>query len=166
MCKFLQNRPPYRKPFLTGRGRNQGPARSPRNNGWAATPMEANFLDSARELSQAQFFDQGSGRPGSLVFYDSGSPGGKVRPVANGLLQSEGIVEFGPVGHGPLEVPLLESSRQLNPASFLTQNPPQSLLTLGMQKVEPALGMNHEDRVMAKSSYRLKDEDDFPPLSF
>ncbi|KAL6982233.1 hypothetical protein U1Q18_050740, partial [Sarracenia purpurea var. burkii] len=160
------NRPPYRKPFLTGRGRNQGPARSPRNNGWAATPMEANFLDSARELSQAQFFDQGSGRPGSLVFYDSGSPGGKVRPVANGLLQSEGIVEFGPVGHGPLEVPLLESSRQLNPASFLTQNPPQSLLTLGMQKVEPALGMNHEDRVMAKSSYRLKDEDDFPPLSF
>ncbi|KAF5953556.1 hypothetical protein HYC85_006412 [Camellia sinensis] len=116
------NRPPYQN-TSTGRGRNQGPVRSPRNNGQAVTPMETNLLDrSSRELSQTQFSDQGYGKSGSSDSYECGSPGGTVYPDINSLLlQSDGVIEFGSAGHVPLAVTLPECSRQLNPASLLPQ---------------------------------------------
>ncbi|CAL5388957.1 unnamed protein product [Camellia sinensis] len=159
------NRPPYQN-ASTGRGRNEGPVRSPRNNGQAVTPMETNLLDrSSRELSHTQFSDQGYGKSGSSDSYECDSPGGTVYPDINSLLlQSDGVIEFGSAGHVPLAVTLPECSRQLNPASLLPQTSTQSLPTTGMQKSKLALRMN-QDRVTAKSLYRLKDEDDFPPLS-
>ena len=151
------------------------------------TPMEAKLLDrNSRDLSPAQLSDQGSGKLGLSDFYESGSPRGKACPDANGLLvQPEGLVEFGSVGHVPLEVPL----------PLLVQTSNQSLPTLGMQKSKPVPGVNHDRypnfvickqflssvalwltflgfplflvfscRVTGKSSYLLKDEDDFPHL--
>uniref|UniRef100_A0A5B6Z1Q5 Polymerase nucleotidyl transferase domain-containing protein n=1 Tax=Davidia involucrata TaxID=16924 RepID=A0A5B6Z1Q5_DAVIN len=160
------NRPPYQKP-LTSRGRNQAPVRSPRNNGRAVTPVDANLLEkSSRELSQAQFpVDQGGGKPGSSDIYQSGSPGALVLPNVNGLtLQSDGPEEFGLGRQVPIGSPLLESSRQPNPASSLTQSSSQGLPIPGIERLKPVLGMN-QDRVTVQSSYHLKDEDDFPPLS-
>ncbi|KAL7169501.1 hypothetical protein ACSBR2_034520 [Camellia fascicularis] len=147
------NRPPYQNPS-TGRGRNQGPVRSPRNSGRAATPTEANLLDRrSRELSsQAQFSDQVNGTLGSSDYCDSGSPSGKVPPDVNGF------------GHVPSGVPSPERTGQLNSAYMLTQTSTQSLPTPGMQKSQPVPGMN-QDRVLSKSSYHLKDDEDFPPLS-
>ncbi|KAA8517667.1 hypothetical protein F0562_015141 [Nyssa sinensis] len=159
------NRPPYQKPFIS-RGRNQAPVRSPRNNGRSVTPMEANLIEkSSRELSQTQFpIDQSDWKTGSDI-YQTGSPGVLVQPNVNGLtLQSDGPVEFGSVGQVPTGSPLQESSRQPNPGSSLTQSSSQSLPMAGMQRLKPILGMN-EDRVTVQSSYHLKDEDDFPPLS-
>ncbi|XP_057477056.1 uncharacterized protein LOC130764756 [Actinidia eriantha] len=149
------NLSPHPMPF-TGRGRKHGPMRSPRTNGRIMTPMEPKLLDrNSRDLSPAQFSDQGSGKLGLSDFYESGSPSGKVRPDVNGLLlQPEGLVECGSVGHVPLDVPL----------PLLLQSSNQSSPTLGMQKAKSVPGVNH-DRVTGKSSYRLKDEDDFPPLS-
>ncbi|XP_057513302.1 uncharacterized protein LOC130795287 [Actinidia eriantha] len=140
---------------ITGRGRKHGPMRSPRTNGRIMTPMEAKLLDrNSCDLSPAQFSDQGSGKLGLSDFYESGSPRGKARPDVNGLLvQPEGLVELGSVGHVPSEVPL----------PLLVQTSNQSLPTLGMQKSKPVPGVNH-DRVTGKSSYLLKDEDDFPHL--
>ncbi|GMP86103.1 hypothetical protein CsSME_00039018 [Camellia sinensis var. sinensis] len=127
------NRPPYQNPS-TGRGRNQGPMRSPRNNGRAATPTEANLLDRrSRELSsQAQFSDQVNGTLGSSDYCDSGSPSGKVPPDVNGF------------GHVPSGVPSPERTGQLNSAYMLTQTSTQSLPTPGMQKSQPVPGMNQD----------------------
>ncbi|GFY83823.1 PAP/OAS1 substrate-binding domain superfamily [Actinidia rufa] len=113
------NLSPHPMPF-TGRGRKHGPMRSPRTNGRIMTPMEAKLLDrNSRDLSPAQFSDQGSGKLGLSDFYESGSPSGKVRPDVNGLLlQPEGLVECGSVGHVPLDVPLpllLQASNQSSP---------------------------------------------------
>ncbi|KAA8517527.1 hypothetical protein F0562_017843 [Nyssa sinensis] len=161
------NRPPYQKPSSL-RGRNQAPVRSPRNNGRTVTPMEANLaVKSSHELSQAQLpLDQGGERCGSSDTHQSGSPGGRLQPIVNGLiLQSNGLADFGSVGQLPMGAPLLESSRQPNHASSFNQSSSQSLLTPGVQRPKPLLGMNQE-RVSVESSYHLKDEDDFPPLSF
>ncbi|KAG5552833.1 hypothetical protein RHGRI_010814 [Rhododendron griersonianum] len=143
------NRPPYWKPYAA-RGRNQGPLSSPRSNGRVGP-----HIDSTSE--QAQLLDQGYGKFGSFGFYESGSPRRQVQNNGNGFhLQPEGFVEFGLVGQVPLVVPLSESSRPVTPpASSLTQDSSQSVPTPGM----------NQDRVMDKSSYRLKDEEDFPPLS-
>ncbi|PSS34759.1 hypothetical protein CEY00_Acc01867 [Actinidia chinensis var. chinensis] len=148
------NLSPHPRP-ITGRGRKHGPMRSPRTNGRIMTPMEAKLLDrNSCDLSPAQFSDQGSGKLGLSDFHESGSPRGKAPPDVNGLLiQPEGLVEFGSVDNVPLEAPL----------PLLVQTSNQSLPTLGMQKSKPVPGVNH-DRVMGKSSYLLKDEDDFPHL--
>lgn len=147
------NRPPYWKPY-TARGRNQGPLSSPRSNGRVGPHIDSNG-------EQAQFLDQGYGKSGSSMFYESVSPHRKVQNDVNGFhLQPEGFVEFGSVGQVPLVVPLQESSRLVTPVSFSCQIAP----TQRIQKSEPEPGTN-QDRVMEKSSYRLKDEDDFPPLS-
>ncbi|XP_059644740.1 uncharacterized protein LOC132286427 isoform X2 [Cornus florida] len=145
------NRLPHHKPS-TPRGRNQAQVRSPRNNGRAVTPMEANLLErSNHEVPQAQFrVDQSAGKSGSSEIHQSVSLGAKVHSNVN--------------GHIPLLAPLSESTRQPNPASSLAQASSQSLLSPGTQRPKPVLVMN-QDRVTLRSSYHLKDEDDFPPLS-
>lgn len=122
---FLQNRPPYWKPYAA-RGRNQGPLSSPRTNGRVGP-----HIDNTSE--QAQLLDQGYGKFGSFGFYESGSPLGQVQNNVNGFhLQPEGFVEFGLVGQVPLAVPLSESSRPVTPpASSLTQDSSQSVPTPG-----------------------------------
>ena len=104
-------------------------------------PTEANLIErSGRELSQAQFpVDQNGGKPGSSDTYQSGSPSGKSLAKANSfVLQSEGVVDFGSVGH----VPLLESGRQPNANTSLNQTSSQSLPTPDMQRPNLTLGMN------------------------
>ncbi|XP_052176188.1 uncharacterized protein LOC127790643 [Diospyros lotus] len=128
------NRPPYQKP-LTGRAMNQEPARSPRNSGRAATTMEAIFPHN--RSSHEHFSSEGNAKPGPSDFSGAHSP-----------------------GHVRLGVQLVEGSKN---ASSLTQTPAHSHPTREMQKSKPVLGMN-QDRMMAGSSYRLKNEDDFPPL--
>ena len=109
------------------------------------TPMEAKLLDrNSRDLSPAQFSDQGSEKLGLSDFYESGSPSGKVRPDVNGLLlQPEGLVEFGSVGHVPLDVPL----------PLLLQTSNQSPPTLGIQKAKSVPGVNH-DRYQNLATYK------------
>ncbi|XP_057486675.1 uncharacterized protein LOC130772804 isoform X1 [Actinidia eriantha] len=159
-----QNHPPYRNPW-TGRGKNQGPVRSPRNNGRTLPPMEANLLDSTHEHSQLQFSDQVNGKSGPSVFYESGFSGVNIRPDVNGLLlQSEGAAEFGSGGHVPIGASLPENHVHLNHASLFAQTSTQGLPMASIRKSEPVLEMK-QNRVMPKSSYRLKDVDDFPPLS-
>lgn len=90
---------------------------------------------------QAQFLDQGYGKSGSSVFYESVSPHRKVPNDVNGFhLQPEGFVEFGSVGQLPLVVPLQESSRLVTPVSFSSQIAP----TQRIQKSEPELGTNQD----------------------
>ncbi|XP_057972859.1 uncharacterized protein LOC131161015 [Malania oleifera] len=152
--------------FSSARGRNHVPVRSPRNNSRAATPPEENLLDrSSREVPQAQFLvHQGSGNFGSSDFYHSLSPGRNDHPSPNGLLLStEKLVEFGSISKLQLGPPPIGSSRLPNPGTSSTQNSSLSPSTPGTQRTKPVLG-TLEDRIAARS-YRLKDEDDFPPLS-
>ncbi|KAL2541225.1 PAP/OAS1 substrate-binding domain superfamily [Abeliophyllum distichum] len=91
------------------------------------------------------------------------SPGGNGHATVNGLvIQPEAGVGFGPVGHVPFGTPFLKSSRQQRPVSSFPQTP--SPVSPGMQGPKPAFSMD-QDRVTLKSTYHLKDEDDFPPLS-
>lgn len=139
---YFPNTNHYRERSSSGRGRNQGPARSPRNNGHA---MEINH-----ELSQTQLpFHQIV----SSDFPQLVSPSGKAFPNANGsFIPSERAVESYGLG-----VPLLENNRHLNPSSLLAQN------STGTPRPRPVL-VTDQDR-MAARSYHLKDEEDFPPLS-
>ncbi|KAM7532078.1 hypothetical protein LguiB_035488 [Lonicera macranthoides] len=149
------NRPPqgYRPSSVKGRN-NHATSRSPRNNGRALTFVE---------------FPIEQGGPSDI--HQSRSPRRKVYPTANGITnQSEGV-EYGAVGPVPVGmVPLVEggqSARQPRPASSLqqTNNNTQGLPPPpGMQRPKPVLGID-QDRFMMKSSYHLKDEEDFPPLS-
>ncbi|KAL3818791.1 hypothetical protein ACJIZ3_004696 [Penstemon smallii] len=73
---------------------------------------------------------------------------GYHHPKVNGLIiQPEGVVEYGMVG---------EKSRQEKPVS----SSPRTL-----SESEPTLSREKDRISLRSSSYRLKDEDDFPPLS-
>ncbi|KAG2686166.1 hypothetical protein I3760_10G164800 [Carya illinoinensis] len=161
---YFPNTNNYRDRPLTARGRNQAPARSPRNNGRAMSTPELNSSErSSHELAQAQYPVHGSGKSGS-VDHNSGSPGRKVYSDANGSLHpSERVAEVGSNGQLPVEGSLLEKSWQQNPVSALAHNSSGNLPSPGMQSPKPVVGMT-QDRIGAQS-YRLKDEDDFPPLS-
>ncbi|KAG6697884.1 hypothetical protein I3842_09G223600 [Carya illinoinensis] len=146
---------------LTARGRNQAPVRSPRNNGRAILTPESNYsVRSNLELAQAQFPVYGSGKS----YHTSGSPGRKVYFTANGSLHpSERAVEFGLIENLPVDGSLLERSGQKNYDAVLAQNSSGSLPLPGMQSPKTVVDMNQER--IGVQSYRLKDEDDFPPLS-
>ncbi|KAF5476390.1 hypothetical protein F2P56_008112 [Juglans regia] len=149
---------------LTARGRNQAPVRSPRNNGGAILTPESNWSErSNHELAQAQLPVYGSGK--SLPSYHtSGSPGRNVYSTANGSLHpSERAVEFGLIENLPVDGSLLERSGQKNYGSVLAQDSSGSLPLPGMQSPKAVVDMNQER--IGVQSYRLKDEDDFPPLS-
>ncbi|KAK9986273.1 hypothetical protein SO802_031224 [Lithocarpus litseifolius] len=161
---YFPNTNHYRDRPLTPRGRNQAPVRSPRNNGRATSIPESCWSErSSRELAQAQSPVYGGGKSGSSD-HTSGSPGRKLYSNANGSMHpSERVVEFGSIGHLPVEGSLPERSRQQNSGSAPAQNLSVSLLSPGIQSPKPVLGMN-QDRI-AVQSFRLKDEEEFPPLS-
>ncbi|XWS09496.1 hypothetical protein CRYUN_Cryun40dG0089500 [Craigia yunnanensis] len=152
---------------LTARGRNPAPARSPRNNGCAITSPETNSPErSSRELAQVHSLNQGGGKSGSSDLRHSGSEKA-LSPNANGSMhQPDRAVEFGSIR--PLPLPLgpasTESSKQHDPGSPHGQNLSASHPQLGMQRQKSAVGMD-QDRILVQS-FHLKNEEDFPPLSF
>ncbi|KAH0995142.1 hypothetical protein GBA52_019006 [Prunus armeniaca] len=151
------------KPMIT-RGRTQAPVRSPRNNGHAMTPNPENHMSerSSRDLSQVQMSLHKGGGKSVSSDSPSGSPRRKVHPHTNGSMHpSEQVVEFGPTGNAPSEAP--GSGRHTNAGSSVGQNSGGSHGSPGMQWTKAELGTD-ENRIAAQS-YRLKDEDDFPPLS-
>uniref|UniRef100_A0A7N2M5J4 Uncharacterized protein n=2 Tax=Quercus lobata TaxID=97700 RepID=A0A7N2M5J4_QUELO len=142
---YFPNTNHYRDRPLTPRGRNQAPVRSPRNNGRATSIAESSWSErSSRELAQAQFPVYGGGKSGSSD-HTSGSPGRKLYSNANGSMHpSEGVVEFGSIGHLPVEGSLPERSRQQNSGSAPAQNLSVSLLSPGIQSPKPVLGVNQD----------------------
>jgi hypothetical protein len=119
--------------------------KSPRNNGHVMSTPDSNWSErSSRELAQAQFPVYGSGKSGSSD-HTSGSPGRKVYSNANGsTYPSERVVEFGSVGHQPVEGSLQERSWQQSSGSALAQNSSGSLPPPGMQSPKPLLGINQD----------------------
>ncbi|GAB4856253.1 hypothetical protein Ancab_014180 [Ancistrocladus abbreviatus] len=123
--------------------------KSPRNNGQAAMPLDKNpCVRSSHETGQAQSsIRQGSAKPRSLDFQDTGSPTGKIHKDGSGFIPT---AEFRSFRHLPPESPRLESSQRLNSDSSTRQTGKPQFL-------------KNNDR-LGSQSYRLKEED-FPPLS-
>ncbi|KAI3474770.1 hypothetical protein Pfo_029996 [Paulownia fortunei] len=140
------NQPPQGYRSSAMKGRNQASSR-------------ANMPErSSHELLQPQVPVDKSVMVSSSDSYLSFSPRRNGYPNANGLfIQPEGVVEFELVGHAS-GTSLSEKSRQQRPVS----SSPRTFS--GMQRSQPALS-REQDRISLRSSYRLKDEDDFPPLS-
>ncbi|XP_075513171.1 uncharacterized protein LOC142548625 isoform X2 [Primulina tabacum] len=138
------NQPPqgYRPSAL--KGRSQAPPRTHLNNEWNPIFMEPIMLD--RSLHEPA--------PSS----DSRQPSS---PHCNGLAserEPEGTVGFG-VGHA-FGTSMQDISRRQRPSSS-SSSPRSFPATQG-----PQPGFSRErDRIAMRSSYSLKDEDDFPPLS-
>ncbi|CAN4115937.1 unnamed protein product [Withania somnifera] len=131
------------------KGRHLAGLRSPRTNGHTTFTemhaLERGFLEQPQSESSA---DQSDVHP--LL-----SPHGRGHRSMNGLnLQTEGMVEFGSVGLVPSGTSTTKRSRQQKAVSSPTRQ---------SSPVSPIPAMQ---RITLKSSYHLKDEDDFPPLSF
>lgn len=136
------------------KGRHQAGLRSPRTNGRATFTemhtLERSFHEQPQSESSADQSDVQS-----LL-----SPHGRGHRNMTGLVsQTEGVVEFGSVGLVPLRTGISERSRQQKAVSSPTQ------LSSPVSPI-PAMQRSNSDRVSLKSTYHLKDEDDFPPLSF
>jgi hypothetical protein len=114
--------------------------RSPRNNGHVMSTPDSNWSErSSRELAQAQFPVYGIRKSGSSD-HTSGSPGRKVYSNANGSTHpSERVVEFGSVGHQPVEGSLQSSGSALAQNSSGSLTPPP-----GMQSPKPLLVINQD----------------------
>ncbi|KAJ8533151.1 hypothetical protein K7X08_016040 [Anisodus acutangulus] len=126
------------------KGRHQAGLRSPRTNGRATftemQTLERSFHEQPQSESSA---DQSDVRP---LF----SPHRRgQRSMTGQVLQTEGMVEFGSVG-------LLAMSISESVLSPTQQSSP-------VQRSNSVFSKDL-DRVTLKSSYHLKDEDDFPPL--
>ncbi|XP_060202614.1 uncharacterized protein LOC132631032 [Lycium barbarum] len=131
------------------KGKHQAGLRSPRTNGRATfTEMhthERSFHEQPQSESSA---DQGDARP---LF----SPHGRGhRSMTGQALPTEEVVEFGSVGS--LAMSISESRQQKPVPSHTQQSSP-------VQRSNSVFSKNL-DRVTLKSSYHLKNEDDFPPL--
>ncbi|CAN4115754.1 unnamed protein product [Withania somnifera] len=123
--------------------------RSPRTNGQTAFTemhtLDRNFHEQPQSESSA---DQSEVHP--LL-----SPHRRGNCSMTDLdLETEEMVEFGSVGLVPLGTSISERSRQ------------QKTVSSPMQQSSPVSPIPAIQRVTLKSSYHLKDEDDFPPLSF
>ncbi|XP_048490119.1 uncharacterized protein LOC104898183 isoform X2 [Beta vulgaris subsp. vulgaris] len=143
----VTNHHAYRDRSNVAKGRSQGQLKSPRTNGRGPTPVDRN--------PQVQSPGRhGVGRPKSLDSFES-SPRGKVYKEVNGFIHSsEKAVECGPPGHPSLEPPFQERENCM---------PLDSVPSPGSQKEESVVAVNG-DR-FSLQSYRLKDDEDFPPLS-
>ncbi|KAK4359579.1 hypothetical protein RND71_021808 [Anisodus tanguticus] len=131
------------------KGRHRAGLRSPRTNGQATFTemhtLERSFHEQPQSESSA---DQSDVRP---LF----SPHGRgQRSMTGQVLQTEGMVEFGSVGM--LAMSISESRQQKAVPSPTQQSSP-------VQRSNSVF-IKDLDRVTLKSSYHLKDEDDFPPL--
>ncbi|KAF8402502.1 hypothetical protein HHK36_010587 [Tetracentron sinense] len=170
MFEILQNHHPFKEKPSRGRGRNQVSVthgqlqRHPRNNVRAAAPPETNLLEKGiLELSQAQISVlPGRGKTGLSDFHQSGRPAMRGLSHANGFLLPSDRLEIGSFVF-PLGLHSLDRSRQPDSGTSDTQGSTPSLPTPSMQRQRPMFSMNQER--IAVQSYRLKDEDDFPPLS-
>ncbi|KAL6520858.1 hypothetical protein OROGR_017427 [Orobanche gracilis] len=119
--------------------KNQTPSKSDRSNGRNMVFPQPNIVErSSYELSQYSPFMDGYLNPNGL------------------LIEPEGVFVLDLVEHAP-GTPVSEKSRRQEPVS----SSPRTLL--GMQMSQPSL-TKEQDRILLGSSYRLKDEDDFPPL--
>ncbi|MCD9640701.1 hypothetical protein HAX54_026175 [Datura stramonium] len=154
------NHPPqgYRPSMV--KGRHQAGLRSPRTNG-RATFTETHTLErSFHDQPQSESFaDQ------SDVHHLSSPHGRGHRSMTGLVLQTEEMVEFGSVGLVPLRTSISERSRQQKAVSSPTQRS-SALSPVPVMKRSSSVFSKDVDRVTLKSSYHLKDDDDFPPLSF
>ncbi|KAJ4822480.1 hypothetical protein Tsubulata_011632 [Turnera subulata] len=163
---YFPNMNHYRDRPLNARGRNQTTIRSPRNNGRMGTFHDPHFPErNSSEMSHARFHSHhGVGESGASDLRHSGSP--ETRPSnvngSLGLSPSEKGLEFGSIGDLQLEASATESSKPPSPSLSPSQKSIASEIP-EMQRPKPVLGIV-PDRISAQS-YRLKDEDDFPPLS-
>ncbi|GLT32429.1 hypothetical protein SLA2020_070980 [Shorea laevis] len=152
---YFPNMNHYRDKSLPARGRNQAPVRSPRNNGHPITYRETNSPErSSHEPSQVySIAHQGASRSGAS---HSASADKMFYPNANGSMHHpDRVAEFRPVVHVPPVAPTPDSSKQSNLGSPHTSN---------SSTVRSTPGTKRPDRITIQS-YRLKDDEDFPPLS-
>ncbi|XP_058075306.1 uncharacterized protein LOC131223814 isoform X2 [Magnolia sinica] len=164
----------YRERPLLGRGRNTAPVTQllrPRNNGRAVTPPDGSNLPekgSQEPLPQTQlaqhpvFSGNGRGKPGPLDFISTHqTPRGFTHAIANGFTSPPERLEFGTFGSVQLGAPPLEQGRQLE--SGVLQHI-QGSGQIFPTSAAPRSGSSvNQER--AAQSYRLKDDEDFPPLS-
>lgn len=159
------NRPVQTFKHSSTRGRNPASSRSPRNNNRNTMFTENVVLDqSSPELSQSPLsVDQSASKPGHPDVNPSFSPRGKVQANANALvLQAHGGFELLPVGN--VAAPLLERGKQRHQKSP-TSSPKNSGPVSPSNVVQRFKPVRDYDRLSMKSSYHLKDNEDFPPLS-
>ncbi|GKV02277.1 hypothetical protein SLEP1_g14734 [Rubroshorea leprosula] len=155
---YFPNMNHYRDKSLPARGRNQAPVRSPRNNGCPITYRESNSPErSSHELSPVySIAHQGASRSGASDLRHSASADKMFYSNANGSMHHpDRVVEFRQVGHVPPATPTPDSSKQSNLGSPHAPN---------SSTVHSTPGTKRPDR-MTIQSYRLKDDEDFPPLS-
>ncbi|KAM1386839.1 hypothetical protein PS1_033256 [Malus domestica] len=161
---YFPNTNHFRDRPVTPRGRNQAPPKSPRNNGHAMIPPLENYTSdrSSRDMSQLQMsLHKGGGKSGSADS-STGSPRRKVHPNVNGSMHSsEKVIEFGALGHAPQEGHA--NGKHTNAGSSFVQNSGSGQSSPKMQLTKDEL-VTDPNRI-APQSYRLKDEEDFPPLS-
>ncbi|KAL1545407.1 hypothetical protein AAHA92_22138 [Salvia divinorum] len=147
------NMPPHGNRYPVMKVRSQAPSRYTRyHNGQNMAFQEPNMLDrGSHDLSH--LLDKTVGASASSP--DSYPPHQTGHLNANGsLIHQEGI-EVELIGHPP---PVSVNSRPQRAVSSSPRTPS------GVHKMQTALN-REEDRTALRSSYRLKDEDDFPPLS-
>ncbi|XP_057806249.1 uncharacterized protein LOC131021175 isoform X2 [Salvia miltiorrhiza] len=133
------------------KGRNQAPSRSMRHhNGRNMTFHDPNML---HELSQPVDKTLGASASSSDS-YPTFPPHQNGHPKVNGVSIHRESIEVELVGHPPVS----ENSRPQRTVSSSPRTPS------GAHKTQTALS-REQDRMSLRSSYRLKDEDDFPPLS-
>ncbi|XP_073144911.1 uncharacterized protein [Henckelia pumila] len=134
------NQPPqgYRPSAL--KGRSEAPPRTPHNNERNPTYIQPSILDRSPHEPA----------PSSESRQPSSPPHSNER-------EPEGTVESG-VGHA-FGTSMQEISRRQRPVSSSPRGFPVT------QRPQPGFSKEH-DRIAMRSSYSLKDDDDFPPLSF
>ncbi|CAN0846843.1 hypothetical protein LINGRAHAP2_LOCUS4650 [Linum grandiflorum] len=141
------------RPF-SPRGRNQVPLRSPR--GPFHEPRVADR--SSHELPQWHGHVDGWKSP-SLDSHQSTHI--EPNPYSNVNGVADRIVEFGSLGHLPLEIPTAEREGQ-HTLDLVVQHSPS--VSEGTPKPEDPSAVD-KDKGVRVHSFRLKDDEDFPPLS-
>lgn len=154
------NHPPHGYRPSTVKGRHQAGLRSPRTNG-RGTFSEMHTLGRSyhEQVQSESSADQSNVHPLS-------SPHRRGHHSMTGMvLPTERTVNFGSVGTGPLGTSISERSRQQRTVPSLTQQSSPVSPVPAFQRSNSVFS-KELDRVTLKSSYHLKDEDEFPPLSF
>ncbi|KAH6786979.1 hypothetical protein C2S52_006531 [Perilla frutescens var. hirtella] len=154
---LAQNIPLHGNRSSPMRVRNQAPSRSPHHSGRNTSFQEPNMVDrSSHELPQPVDKTVAASSPDSYLTF----PHQNGHPIANGsFIQQEGI-ELEMVGHASGTPSVPENSRPQRTVSSTSS--PRTVS--GTQRPQTAPSREQE-RISLRSGYRLKDEDDFPPLS-
>ncbi|KAL1804591.1 hypothetical protein ACET3Z_027659 [Daucus carota] len=141
------NRSPRGYRPSTFKGRIKAPARSPRSNGQGSRfiefPVEQNV---------------------GLLGYLDGQHSDQWRNVNGPIVQPNGVIDYPPFFHALPGAHFQESIRQPRPDVLLESVNPV-LPTRGIRNPGADVGLGDVRSTRQPSSYYLKDEDDFPPLS-